>query len=127
MDDSLFGCDYNSNGGVTATGDIGIIEGLANAKQSIRNQILTKKGAYPSVDDEYGSEVYEILGEDFEGASVEALQIYIRNALLENERVKEIIRVDPLVTVDKRLVMMIDIELVNGTEEVLNVEFGGIE
>lgn len=126
MDDSIFGCDYSSNGGVTATGDIALIEGLDNAKQSIHNQLLTEKGFYPSIDDEYGSEIYEVLGEDFEEASVEALRIYIQNALYENERVKGINRIDPLVTVDKRLIMNIELELVNGTEETLNVEFGGI-
>ena len=127
LDDEIFGCDYSSNGGVTATGDIELIEGKSNARQSIINQLLTEKGTYPSIDTEYGSEIYEVFGEDFEQASVEALQIYIENALLENERVSNINRIDPVVTVDKKLVMNLEIELVNGTEETLNVEFGGIE
>ena len=127
MDDSLFGCDYSSNGGVTATGDIMLIEGIDNAKQSIKNQLMTEKGFYPSVDDEYGSEIYEVLGEDFEEPSVDALVVYIQNSLLENERVKDILSIDPFVTVDKKLVMMINVELVNGTEESLNIEFEGIE
>ena len=126
LDDELFGCDYSTNGGVTATGDIELINGLDNAKQSIKNQILTEKGAYPSLDDEYGSEVYEVLGEDFEQASIEALQIYIENALLDNERVQTINSIDPVVTVDKKLVMNIQVELVNGTEETLNIEFEGV-
>lgn len=127
LDDSLFGCDYSSKGGVTATGDIELIEGISNAKQSIKNQILTEKGTYPSIDDSYGSEIYEILGEDFEDASVEALKVYTHNVLLENERVKEIRAINPLVTVDRKLVLNIHIELVNGTEDTLNVEFGEIE
>ena len=127
LDDEIFGCDYSSNGGVTATGDIELINGLDNAKQSIKNQILTEKGAYPSVDDEYGSEVYEILGEDFEAQSIDALQIYIENALLDNERVQNINSIDPVVTVDKKLVMNIQVELVNGTEETLNIEFEGVQ
>ena len=127
MDDSLFGCDYSSNGGVTATGDIMLIEGIDNAKQSIKNQLMTEKGFYPSIDDEYGSEIYEVLGEDFEEPSVDALVVYIQNSLLENERVKDILSIDPFVTVDKKLVMMINVELVNGTEESLNIEFEGIE
>ena len=127
VDDSIYGCDYSSKGGVTATGDMEIIEGLDNAKQSIYNQLLTQKGFYPSIDTEYGSEIYEVLGEDYEQASVEALKIYIQNALFENERVKSINRIDPVVTVDKKLVLNISVMLVNGTEETLNIEFGGIE
>lgn len=124
LDDEIFGCDYSSNGGVTATGDIELVQGLANARQSVMNQLLTEKGFYPSIDTEYGSEIYEVFGEDFEQASVEALKVYIENALLENERVRNINRIDPLVTVDGKLVMILEIELVNGTEETLNIEMG---
>ena len=127
MDDSIYGCDYSSVGGVTATGDIQVIEGLANAKQSIHNQILTEKGFYPSIDTEYGSEIYEALGDDFDESSIEALKIHIQNALYENERVKSINRIDPLVSVDKKLIMIIEVELVNGTEETLNINFGETE
>ena len=127
LDDSIYGCDYSSQGGVTATGDIELIEGLPNAKQSIRNQLLTEKGTYPSIDDGYGSEIFEVLGEDFEEPSIEALTIYIENALLENERVKNIESIDPIITIDKKLVMNINVELVNGTEETLNIEFGELE
>lgn len=127
VDDDIFGCDYSSNGGVTATGDMEIISGLANAKQSIHNQILTEKGTYPSIDEEYGSEVYEVFGEDFEGSSVEALQVYIENVLFDNPRVLEVDSITPFRTVLNELVMMIKVTLVNGTEEDLNIEFGGIE
>lgn len=127
LDDSIYGCDYSSQGGVTATGDIEIIEGLPNAKQSIRNQLLTEKGTYPSIDDEYGSEIFEVLGEDFEEPSIDALTIYIENTLLENERVKNIESIDPVITIDRKLVMNINVELVNGTEETLNIEFGELE
>ena len=112
---------------MTATGDMQVIEGLANAKQSIHNQILTEKGFYPSIDTEYGSEIYEALGDDFDESSIEALKIHIQNALYENERVKSINRIDPLVSVDKKLIMIIEVELVNGTEETLNINFGETE
>ena len=44
VDDSIYGVDYASTGGVTSTGDIELVEGLDNAKQSITNHILTEKG-----------------------------------------------------------------------------------
>ena len=127
VDDEIYGVDYSSKGGVTATGDMELVEGLDNAKQSIRNQILTERGTYPSIDDEYGSDIYEVLGEDFEESSIEALSVYIENVLLENPRVLEINNITPLITVDKKINVMIDVELVNGTEDTLNIEFGGID
>ena len=117
LDDSIYGVDYSSNGGVSDTGDMLLVEGLSNAKQSIRNQLLTEKGFYPSVDTDYGSEVYEVLGEDIEESTVEALKVYIRNTLLDNPRVKEIVESNPYLTVNKELVVMIKVEFVNGTEE----------
>lgn len=123
LDDSIYGVDYSSNGGVSDTGDMLLVEGLSNAKQSIRNQLLTEKGFYPSVDTDYGSEVYEVLGEDIEESTVEALKVYIRNTLLDNPRVKEIVEINPYLTVNKELVVMIKVELVNGTEEELNIQF----
>lgn len=121
IDDSLFGVDYSSKGGVTATGDIELVGGLDNAKQSIYNQMLTEKGTYPSIDTEYGSEVYEVLGEDFEDNGVEALKIYIQNVLYANPRVQIINDINPVVTVDKKLVMNINVELVNGQNETFNI------
>ena len=123
LDDSIYGVDYSSNGGVSNTGDMSLVEGLSNAKQSIRNQILTMKGFYPSVDTGYGSEVYEVLGEDIEESTVEALKIYIKNALFDNPRVKGIIEINPYFTIDRRLIVMLQVELVNGTEEELSIEF----
>ena len=121
VDDEIFGADYSSNGGVTASGDMELVNGLANARQSIYNQILTEKGTYPSIDTDYGSEIYETLGEDFEDATVEALQVYIKNALLENPRVKEITRIEPYKTVTGELNIILNIVLVNGTENALNL------
>ena len=123
LDDSIYGVDYSSTGDVSNTGDMLLVEGLSNAKQSIRNQILTEKGFYPSVDTDYGSEVYEVLGEDIEEPTLEALKVYIRNTLLDNPRVNDILEINPYLTVNKELVVMIKVELVNGTEEDLNIQF----
>lgn len=121
LDDSIYGCDYSSKGGVTTTGDIELVEGLPNARQSIINQLLTEKGFYPSIDAEYGSEIYEVFGEDYEENNIDALKVYIENTLKENERVKIINRIEPYVTVDKKLNIILEVELVNGTEESFNI------
>ena len=126
VDDSIFGVDYSSNGGVTATGDMELVEGLDNAKQSIYNQIMTEKGTYPSIDTEYGSLIYEALGEDFESHSVDALIVYVRNVLYDNPRVKMITRISPYVTVTGELHLILGVTLVNGTEDNLNLNIGGL-
>lgn len=122
VDDSIYGCDYSSTGGVSETGDILLVEGLPNARQSILNQLLTEKGFYPSIDSEYGSEIYEIFGEDIEDFNLDALEVYITNALFENERVESINRLETYVTVKKKIMVLLDISLVNGTEETINFE-----
>lgn len=123
-DDSIYGCDYSSKGGVTADGDIELVEGLSNAKQSIKNHLLTEKGFYPSIDAEYGSEIYEVLGEDFDESSIEALKIHIQNALFDNPRVLQINRINPYVTVNRKLNFIIEVELVNGDEDEIILELG---
>lgn len=127
IDDSLFGVDYSSKGGVTASGDMELVGGLDNAKQSIYNQMIIEKGTYPSIDEEYGSEIYEVLGEDFEEASVEALEIYIQNVLYENPRVEAINEINPIITVDKKLIMNVDVELVNGQNTTFNLNIDEME
>ena len=127
QDDSIFGTDYSSKGGVTSTGDIELVTGLENAKQNIHNQLLTQKGFYPSVDNEWGSELFEALGEDFEGQSIDAIIIYIRNALYENPRVQTIQRVEPYITVDRKLNFILEVSLVNGTDETMNLNLGEFE
>lgn len=122
LDDTIYGCDYSSTGGVSATGDILLVDGLANARQSILNQLLTEKGFYPSVDEEYGSEIYEIFGEDIEEFNLDALKVYITNALLENERVASIKRLDVHVLVNKKINVLLELELVNGTDEIMTFE-----
>ena len=121
LDDSIFGCDYSSKGEINANGDIGTIEGLDNAKQNIRNWLLTQKGFYP-FDDEYGCEIFDIFGEDFEEENVDAGKVYILNALYDNPRVKEVKRIEPYITINGDIRFIIEIMLVNGTEEQMTVE-----
>lgn len=121
VDDSIFGVDYSSKGEVSSTGDIGLVEGLANAKQNIHNQLLTQKGYYPSVDTEWGSEIFEVLGEDFEDTNVDAIVIHIQNALYENPRVESIQRIEPYRNINNELIMIVEVFLVNGESETFNL------
>ena len=62
-DTEIYGTDYSSDGFITSNGDIGLVTELANAEQAIRNRLLTRLGTYPTIDDEYGSNVHQALGE----------------------------------------------------------------
>lgn len=120
--EEIYGVDYSSTGGVSSTGDILCVSGLANAKQAIRNGLITPKGAYPSVDDEYGSEIYMVHGEDLTNAQLQALTVYIQNALLKEERVKEIQDIEVKLTEDKGLKAYLHVLLVNDSEEEITLD-----
>ena len=121
MNEEIYGCDYSSTGEVSSNGDIMTVEGISNAKQAICNQLLTREGTYPSVDTSYGSRIYELYGEDLTKSNLEALTVHINNALLNQERVKNVTNIYPYVTIDKKIKCNITVELVNGSEESLNI------
>ena len=121
--EEIYGVDYSSNGGVSSTGDILCVSGLSNARQAIRNALITPLGSYPSVDDEYGSEIYTLIGEDLTSNQIQALNVYIHNALLKQERVKEIqdIEIKPTKT---GLKAYLHVLLVNDSEEKIEINIG---
>ena len=119
--EEIYGVDYSSNGEVSSTGDILCVEGVANARQAIRNELLTPLGAYPSVDDEYGSEIYTVHGEDLTQSQVQALTVHIRNALLKQERVQEIQDIEVKLTKDG-LKARLHVLLVNDAEEEITLD-----
>lgn len=114
--EEIYGVDYSSSGGVSSTGDILCVSGLDNAKQAIHNALLTPLGAYPSVDDEYGSEIYTLHGEDLTQNQLQALTVHIQNGLFKQERVKEIKDVELKQTQDG-LKAYLHVLLVNDAEE----------
>ena len=115
--EEIYGTDYSSNGGVSSTGDILCVTGLNNARQAIRNGLITPLGSYPSVDDEYGSELYTLHGEDLTNNQLQALTVHIQNSLLKEERVKEIENIEVKMTSDAGLKAYIHVLLVNDSEE----------
>ena len=119
--EEIYGVDYSSTGGVSSTGDILCVAGLDNARQAIRNELLTPMGSYPSVDDEYGSEIYKLHGEDLTDNQLQALTVYIQNALLKQERVKKIEDIEVKLTIDG-LKAYLHVLLVNDSEEEIIVD-----
>ncbi|MBR3214334.1 MAG: DUF2634 domain-containing protein [Methanosphaera sp.] len=119
--EEIYGVDYSSTGGVSSTGDILCVSGLDNAKQAIHNALITPMGSYPSVDDEYGSEIYTLHGEDLTDSQLQALTVHIQNALLKQERVQEIQNIELKVT-SEGLKAYLHLLLVNDSEEELVID-----
>ena len=121
-DDEIYGVDYSSEGFVDTKGDVGLVYGIDTAKQYIKNWILTEKGFYPNIDDEYGSEIYKILGNDVESPNLDALIVYVENALLDISMVKNINSIEPHISISK-ISLNLDVTLVNGSDVGFNIEF----
>ena len=119
--EEIYGVDYSSTGGTSSTGDILCVEGLANARQAIRNALITPLGSYPSVDDEYGSELYTLHGEDLTEPQLQALTVHIENALKEQERIQEIQDIELKIEPDG-LKAYLHVLLVNDSEEEITLD-----
>ena len=115
-DTEIYGADYSSDGFITSNGDIGLVSELANAVQAIRNRLLTRLGTYPTIDDEYGSNVHEALGEKINSALISELRVYIENCMLEEPRVYEILSLDISKEGHDTIHLQLQLQLVDGSE-----------
>lgn len=115
-DTSIYGEDYDSRGLLSSTGDIGLVNGLSNAEQAIRNRLLTRLGTYPNIDTEYGSEVFEVLGEKITEDLINELEVYIQNCMLEDPRVYSVIDLNINVMGHDTLKVGLQLQLVDGSE-----------
>ena len=76
---------------VTPTGDLDIVAGDFNLGQSLINKLRTSKGELGDLGHRiYGSRLYELIGEPNNERTRELIRAYVREALLQDARVKEI-------------------------------------
>lgn len=115
-DTEIYGTDYASTGFVTSDGDIGLVVELDNAVQAIRNRLLTRLGTYPSIDDEYGSEIHEVLGEKITPETISELEVHIQDCILSEPRVYEITDLEVNVEDKDTLRIELQLQLVDGSE-----------
>lgn len=116
VDTEIYGTDYDSQGLLTSSGDIGLVTELTNAEQAIHNRLMTRLGTYPTIDTEYGSEVHQILGEKTTPELINELSVYIQNCMLEEPRVYSIIT-NEITKVDHDTLMInLILQLVDGSE-----------
>ncbi len=115
-DTEIYGTDYSSDGFITSNGDLGLVTELANAEQAIRNRLLTRIGTYPNIDTDYGSEVYQVLGEKRNQSRISELRVYVENCMLEEPRVYSILNLEITPVEHDVLVIALHLQLVDGSE-----------
>ena len=115
-DTEIYGTDYSSDGFITSNGDIGLVTELENAEQAIRNRLLTRLGTYPTIDDEYGSNVHQALGEKINSSLISELRVYIENCMLEEPRVYRILTLDITPENHDNIKLQLQLQLVDGSE-----------
>ncbi|WP_300444920.1 DUF2634 domain-containing protein [Zoogloea sp.] len=102
MAHDLFGTDLrlvfarDSEGADLATGlqDLETVEGLENLVQALTLRLLVDRGelaglAHPR----YGSRIRDLIGEPLDRANLELLRRYVRQELLRDPRVEEVLQV----------------------------------
>ncbi len=73
-------------------GDFSLRHGLDNVAQAIQNRLLTRKGELGKLGhDDYGSELFKLIGEPKSWKSKARAEMYIKDALKNESRVEEIL------------------------------------
>jgi phage baseplate assembly protein W len=121
MNEEIFGIDYSSNGELTSTGDLMLVSGLDNAKQAIRNRLLTSILVYDYLD-EYGCNLNEMFGEPTNRNSLQLLDLIIRDSLNLEPRVQSVLNLDCYFE-GKTINAEIELQLVDGSVLNLNIEY----
>lgn len=93
MVDVDYGCDIDSSLEVDPlTGDFKIVEGLDNAIQAVKNRLETRLDELLVLGySDYGNQSYEELGNTDIDTAIGHIEIYTRDALLEEPVVQDLI------------------------------------
>lgn len=122
MTEEIFGIDYDCNGELTSTGDLMLVDGLDNAKQAIRNRLLTRIMIYDYLND-YGCDLDKVIGEPTKQASLQLLNLLIKDSLNLEPRVQQILGLNSYFE-NKAIIAEMNLLLVDGTNMDLNIETG---
>jgi len=106
----------------SAAGDLRLTRGRANLAQAILNRLFTRQGELGALGHpQYGSRLYQLIGEPNTRRTHALADLYIRESLAEEERIAEIIDVaiaPPSLRADLRnvLEMRITVRPIGATE-----------
>jgi len=122
MTEEIFGIDYSSNGELTSSGDLMLIEGLDNAKQAIRNRLLTRIIIYDYLEG-YGCDLDKVVGEPTNNTTLQLLNLILKDSLNLEPRVKQVLKLDCFLE-GKKLISEMNLLLVDDTIIALDIETG---
>lgn len=93
-------------------GDIALRDGLENIAQAIQNRLFTRKGEMDKLGHtSYGSDLYKLIGEPNDWKARARAELYIRDALKNENRLEEIVDISfpPATTLESKKVLSITI------------------
>ena len=118
MNEEIFGIDYSAGGELTSSGDLMLV--LDNAKQAIRNRLLTRITIYAYLDG-YGCDLDQIVGEPTNHNSLQLLDLIIRDSLNLEPRVQEVLELHCYFE-GKKIIAEMNLLLAGGSVIDLNIE-----
>lgn len=89
-------------------GDLSLRDGLDNIAQAIQNRLFTRKGEMSKLGhDDYGSELYKLIGQPNSWKAKARAELYIREALKKEKRVREVVEIyfPPADSIESRSVL----------------------
>lgn len=93
-------------------GDIALRDGLENIAQAIQNRLFTRKGEMDKLGHtSYGSDLYKLIGEPNDWKARARAELYIRDALKNENRLEEIVDISfpPATTLESKKILSITI------------------
>lgn len=114
------GTDIKSDWSFNSEGDLNIVSGVDNLGQAISNRLNTYLGDLDLFYQEYGSTLFEYLGEINHETIHEYIRIEIEHAVSNDKRVREI-NVTVLKKDTKSVECKLDLVLVNNKDVGLNM------
>ncbi|MDI6729989.1 MAG: GPW/gp25 family protein [Candidatus Altarchaeum sp.] len=108
---------------VNREGDIETVSGASNLGQAIVHRLMTRKGEISDLGHaNYGSRLYELIGEPNNERTRELAKIYVKECIAQDPRVKEIVKVSVLPVSLSRIDILISISTID-KESFLNIVF----
>ncbi|MCK6626860.1 MAG: GPW/gp25 family protein [Anaerolineae bacterium] len=105
----------------TERGDIKLVKGRANLAQAVLNRLFTRRGELAGLGHpDYGSRLYQLIGEPNTRRSQAVAELYIREALAGEPRIREIVAIifePPSLRADKRNVMELTLAILPVDED----------
>lgn len=106
---------------MTERGDLKLVNGRANLAQAVLNRLFTRRGELAGLGhSDYGSRLYQLIGEPNTRRSQAVAELYIREALADEPRIREIVAIifePPSLRADKRNVLELTIAILPVAED----------